>query len=414
MSEVEAGWVGTIHGIDIFNFTGSSKLTNIIKYSYFGNLDYSAFGGDPFANLTDPVKRVEFRYGADPGNFAQVDPEVSDGVMTIRVSGLSLFFAGSKAFSYAVIHEPNHHNALIDERRDNIIKSLGLFNADSFAGPYRAQKLGIVKNIVEELVLRDSMRGMELANPTLKNAIGSYANWPSLDEILNGYGEKLYKYPGGIVVQFSSDDLNFLKAALKSLESEGYAIDSRCFPAHTRIQTSRTTSTAISALRVGDVVLAFDARADKGRGALVPRRVTRLYRNTTTDWLRLRWFDGTAREGVTTPGHDGSDALGGFPTTPDMTRTGRMGVYFSAALARGVALGRRGMGWNAGLRQTLRPLPRLLWQGCGPLRGDAPTLAFGCSGAHARMAGSCGAVVKKRLPHRDARGTVALSGRLCA
>ena len=57
----------------------------------------------------------------------------------------------------------------------------------------------------------------------------------------------------------------------------------RCFPAHTRIQTSRTTSTAISALRVGDVVLAFDARADKGRGALVPRRVARLYRNTTTE-----------------------------------------------------------------------------------------------------------------------------------
>ena len=76
----------------------------------------------------------------------------------------------------------------------------------------------------------------------------------------------------------------------------------RCFPAHTRIQTTRTTSTAISALRVGDVVLAFDARADKGRGALVPRRVTRLYRNTTTDWIRLRWVDGTAREVITTPG----------------------------------------------------------------------------------------------------------------
>lgn len=44
----------------------------------------------------------------------------------------------------------------------------------------------------------------------------------------------------------------------------------RCFPAQTRIQTSRTTSTAISALRVGDVVAAFDASADKGSGAHIP------------------------------------------------------------------------------------------------------------------------------------------------
>ena len=103
-----------------------------------------------------------------------------------------------------------------------------------------------------------------------------------------------------------------------------------CFPAHTRIQTSRTTSTAISALRVGDVVLAFDARADKGRGALVPRRVTRLYRNTTTDWIRLSWVDGTARKVITTPGHHFLDELGGFPTTPEMTRTGSATVVLAS------------------------------------------------------------------------------------
>jgi hypothetical protein len=108
------------------------------------------------------------------------------------------------------------------------------------------------------------------------------------------------------------------------------SISDRCFPAHTRIQTSRTTSTAISALRVGDVVAAFDARADKGRGALVPRRVTRLYRNTTTEWIRLRWFDGMAREVITTPGHHFLDELGLFPTIEEMTRTGskrRVRIY---------------------------------------------------------------------------------------
>ena len=119
---------------------------------------------------------------------------------------------------------------------------------------------------------------------------------------------------------------------------------SRCFPAHTRIQTSRTTSTVLSALRIGDIVLAFDATADKGRGALVPRRITRLYRNTTTEWLRLRWFDGTAREVITTPGHHFLDELGLFPTIEEMTRTGSATVV----LASGALAGKR--------RQILRKL----------------------------------------------------------
>ena len=107
-------------------------------------------------------------------------------------------------------------------------------------------------------------------------------------------------------------------------------LNERCFPAHTRIQTSRSTSTAISALRVGDVVLAFDARADKGRGALVPRRVTRLYRNTTTNWIRLCWLDGTAREVLTTPGHHFLDELGLFPTIEEMTLTGSATVVLAS------------------------------------------------------------------------------------
>ncbi len=133
-------------------------------------------------------------------------------------------------------------------------------------------------------------------------------------------------------------------------EAMRQAAMAQCFPAHTRIQTSRTTSTAISALRVGDMVLAFDARADKGRGALVPRRVTRLYRNTITDWIRLRWVDDTAREGVATPGHHFLDEFGGFPTTLDMTRTGSATVVLaSGALTQravGCASGQVCVRWN--------------------------------------------------------------------
>jgi hypothetical protein len=88
-----------------------------------------------------------------------------------------------------------------------------------------------------------------------------------------------------------------------------------CFPANTPIQTSLTSTTLISDLRVGDVVLAFDPHAELGRGALVPRRVTRLFHNTTTEWIKLTWLDpvtGEARELVATPGHEMLDKFGRF------------------------------------------------------------------------------------------------------
>ncbi len=64
--------------------------------------------------------------------------------------------------------------------------------------------------------------------------------------------------------------------------------------------------------------------------ALVPRRVTRLYRNTTTEWIRLRWFDGTARAVITTPGHQFLDELGGFPTIEERARTGSAAVVLAS------------------------------------------------------------------------------------
>ena len=124
--------------------------------------------------------------------------------------------------------------------------------------------------------------------------------------------------------------------------SKGYHVDlfqefdrikaaPRCFEANAQIQTSLTTSIAISALRSGDIVLAYDASADKGRGALVPRRVTRLYRNTTTEWIRLRWQeDGVERELVATPGHHFLNEFGHFPRIDEMVKAGRATVVLAS------------------------------------------------------------------------------------
>jgi Ca2+-binding RTX toxin-like protein len=84
-----------------------------------------------------------------------------------------------------------------------------------------------------------------------------------------------------------------------------------------------TQTRPISDIRVGDTVLAFDPAADLGRGALVPRKVTRLYRNTTEEWIRLTWREyGEQKELVATPGHHFLDRFGNFPTIEEMLAHG--------------------------------------------------------------------------------------------
>ena len=63
-------------------------------------------------------------------------------------------------------------------------------------------------------------------------------------------------------------------------------VDPRCFPASTPIAISPTETRPIRDIRTGDTVLAFDPAAGLGRGALVQRRVVRIHRNATREWVR--------------------------------------------------------------------------------------------------------------------------------
>lgn len=86
-----------------------------------------------------------------------------------------------------------------------------------------------------------------------------------------------------------------------------------CFSAHSPIAISATQTKPIEDIRLGDTVLAFDPAADLGRGALVPRKVVRLFRNTTEEWVKLSWAEGGAQEElITTPGHHFLDRFGNF------------------------------------------------------------------------------------------------------
>ncbi len=104
-----------------------------------------------------------------------------------------------------------------------------------------------------------------------------------------------------------------------------------CFPSSTPIAISLTDTRPIADIRVGDTVLAFDPAADLGRGALVPRKVARLYRNTTDEWVKLAWVEGgETKELVATPGHHFLDRFGNFPTIEEMLENGRATVVLAS------------------------------------------------------------------------------------
>ena len=107
-----------------------------------------------------------------------------------------------------------------------------------------------------------------------------------------------------------------------------------CFPASTPILTLSGT-VPIQHIRVGDNVLAFDPSADRGRGALVPAKVTKLFTNTTREWIELS--DPASGATLTstlvcTPGHHFLDEHGNFPTIAELLLRG--GANGTSGVAR--------------------------------------------------------------------------------
>jgi len=141
-------------------------------------------------------------------------------------------------------------------------------------------------------------------------------------------------YPPGYLAGLGLDPSNLgpLYEPVYDAQGNFVGIDpSGCFPARTKIRISETETKAISEICVGDTVMAFDPAADFGRGALVSRKVTRLYRNVTDEWLKLRWTqNGEVQELIATPGHHFLDRLGSFQTIDQMIEAGRATVVLAS------------------------------------------------------------------------------------
>jgi hypothetical protein len=105
----------------------------------------------------------------------------------------------------------------------------------------------------------------------------------------------------------------------------------KCFPSDTMISLENGNTKPISEIRVGDVVMSFDPAVDGGRGALVPKRVKRLFRNTTTEWIKLTWLEnGEAKELVATPGHHMLDKTGAFTRLDLMMQNGKAEIVLAS------------------------------------------------------------------------------------
>lgn len=111
----------------------------------------------------------------------------------------------------------------------------------------------------------------------------------------------------------------------------GRAVGAKCFPHNTLIGLASGDYEFISNIVPGDEVLAFDPSVNNGVGALVPRRVKRVFRNTTTEWIKLSWSEnGDTKELVTTPGHHFLDQFGGFPSIETMIAGGSATVVLAS------------------------------------------------------------------------------------
>lgn len=78
-----------------------------------------------------------------------------------------------------------------------------------------------------------------------------------------------------------------------------------CFPPGTLIQLGSFQFTRIEYIDVGSDVCSFSTgreNGDRGAAPLVPRRVTRLFRNVTREWLKV----------TPAPGHEAAAERGGF------------------------------------------------------------------------------------------------------
>lgn len=156
---------------------------------------------------------------------------------------------------------------------------------------------------------------------------GFYVNVDDLENTPNVLGNlaKYGSFIGGLIKGTILAADRYIDSSLRSGNSPIH-----CFSGDTIVRTS-SGDIPISEIRIGDLVWAFDPTTDCGRGELVLKRVTRLYRNSTKEWIKLSWVEGSEQKSlVSTPGHHFLDAGGHFRTLEQMANSGSTTVVLTS------------------------------------------------------------------------------------
>lgn len=122
-------------------------------------------------------------------------------------------------------------------------------------------------------------------------------------------------------------DLNVQSAVMRNAYQ--HASDGHCFPAGTKISMADGSFKPIEEIKVGDLVLSFDPTDQNGLGELVASPVKRLFRNETSEWIKLSSSQLPNGQIHITPGHRVLKSEGGFEAISNLVKDGSVDLVNS-------------------------------------------------------------------------------------
>jgi Pretoxin HINT domain len=234
----------------------------------------------------------------------------------VNLSNIATIY-GSLQSNVGFLLEKNHTNQL----------SFSLYQADSGSDlkltNFYNQQIGNISGYYGEWDFWNSCLGVmtDAAKRIDVNISFTSAN-PLAYLIPSAWGPNMLLKNGGIIVDRKGLILDV-----------GGVLENHCFPSSTPILTP-SGYVPIESIQVGDTVLAYNPDENIGRGALTPHKVTRLYRNETTEWIKLNWVEnGEQQELITTPHHRFLNEFGQFQTIESMVNNDTATIILSSGNA---------------------------------------------------------------------------------
>jgi hypothetical protein len=267
-------------------------------------------GSDPLSQNPNSIAFID--YSASSGGVQRIDVKI-EGIGNVAgyTAGASVIVEHFDPFSNAIVRDrfiiPGGYNSnVISFAVGNLDPNTPYagqakiaiydFNAGSFTSPFGSGPMpvpGLINRLLDTLGLADKL--------TQTNATNAAFNITNM-----GGGPVSPTDPAYITSLARNSDRQIVQQ---------FSAPSPCFAAGTPILMANGTKKPIEEIRIGDMVLAFDSRIERGRGHMIPRKVVRLFENVTDEWMLLSLVDNQRDREVSvvvTPSHRFLSADGEF------------------------------------------------------------------------------------------------------